>query len=177
MHCWIYCSYQSLWDGPVALIAYSFGGLVLKSLVVEAHKRVHQRSCYKRDLLLVWLEWVGLGNPLWTTNFIICSTTNMINLVFWRMWIQRTISMMSLNNSYMICVTKGYARMKMWIKKTLTKLGNVWYRRKCWWWWIMLVRHITLHLCQLSLIRLRGIQLLKAKYLSIVEIGKVWNLM
>jgi hypothetical protein len=31
----------------------------------------------------------------------------------------------------------------------------------------------NLHLCQLSLIRLRGIQLLKAKYLSIVEIGKV----
>jgi hypothetical protein len=27
----------------VALIAYSFGGLVLKSLVVEAHKRVYQR--------------------------------------------------------------------------------------------------------------------------------------
>ncbi|CAM6033858.1 unnamed protein product [Sphagnum compactum] len=37
-------SYQSLWDGPVALIAYSFGGLILKSLVVEAHKHVHQRS-------------------------------------------------------------------------------------------------------------------------------------
>jgi hypothetical protein len=28
----------------VALIAYSFGGLVLKSLVVEAYKRVYQRS-------------------------------------------------------------------------------------------------------------------------------------
>ncbi|CAK9235043.1 unnamed protein product [Sphagnum troendelagicum] len=37
-------SYQSLWDGPVALVAYSFGGLVLKSLVVEVHKHVHQRS-------------------------------------------------------------------------------------------------------------------------------------
>ncbi|KAH8953014.1 hypothetical protein BDL97_08G002300 [Sphagnum fallax] len=36
-------SYQSLWDGPVALIAYSFGGLVLKSLVVEANKHVHPR--------------------------------------------------------------------------------------------------------------------------------------
>ncbi|KAH8955411.1 hypothetical protein BDL97_08G136600 [Sphagnum fallax] len=35
-------SYQSLWDGPVALVAYSFGGLVLKSLVVEAHKHVYQ---------------------------------------------------------------------------------------------------------------------------------------
>ncbi|CAM6037548.1 unnamed protein product [Sphagnum compactum] len=36
-------SYQSLWDGPVALVAYSFGGLVLKSLVVEASKHLHQR--------------------------------------------------------------------------------------------------------------------------------------
>ncbi|KAH8935927.1 hypothetical protein BDL97_17G056700 [Sphagnum fallax] len=36
-------SYQSLWDGPVALVAYSFGGLVLKSLVVEARKHVNQR--------------------------------------------------------------------------------------------------------------------------------------
>ncbi|CAK9228839.1 unnamed protein product [Sphagnum troendelagicum] len=36
--------YQSLWDGPVALVGYSFGGLVLKSLVVEARKHVYQRS-------------------------------------------------------------------------------------------------------------------------------------
>jgi hypothetical protein len=36
-------SYQSLWDGPMALVAYSFGGLVLKSLVVEARKHVYQR--------------------------------------------------------------------------------------------------------------------------------------
>ncbi|CAK9236310.1 unnamed protein product, partial [Sphagnum troendelagicum] len=40
--------YQSLWDGPVALIAYSFGGLVLKSLVVEVRKHVYQMS--KNDL-------------------------------------------------------------------------------------------------------------------------------
>jgi len=32
----------------VALVAYSFGGLVLKSLVVEARKHVHQRP--KNDL-------------------------------------------------------------------------------------------------------------------------------
>ncbi len=44
MHCWIFCNYQSLWDGPVALVAYSFGGLVLKSLEVEAHKHVYQSS-------------------------------------------------------------------------------------------------------------------------------------
>ncbi|CAM6063762.1 unnamed protein product [Sphagnum tenellum] len=36
-------SYQSLWGGPVALVAYSFGGLILKSLVVEARKHVNQR--------------------------------------------------------------------------------------------------------------------------------------
>jgi len=43
VHCGIFCSYQSLWDGPVALVAYSLGGLVLKSLVVEARKHVYQR--------------------------------------------------------------------------------------------------------------------------------------
>ncbi|CAM6041043.1 unnamed protein product, partial [Sphagnum compactum] len=42
-------SYQSLWDGPVALVAYSFGGLVLKSLVVEAHKRVYQTPKNRLD--------------------------------------------------------------------------------------------------------------------------------
>ncbi|KAH8955480.1 hypothetical protein BDL97_08G141200 [Sphagnum fallax] len=41
-------SYQSLWDGPVALIAYSFGGLVLKSLVVEVRKHVYPMP--KNDL-------------------------------------------------------------------------------------------------------------------------------
>jgi triacylglycerol esterase/lipase EstA (alpha/beta hydrolase family) len=38
----------SLWAGPVALVAHSFGGLILKSLVVEVHKHVHQRR--KNDL-------------------------------------------------------------------------------------------------------------------------------
>jgi len=37
-----FCSYQMLWDKPVAIVAYSFGGLVFKSLVVEAHKHVQQ---------------------------------------------------------------------------------------------------------------------------------------
>jgi triacylglycerol esterase/lipase EstA (alpha/beta hydrolase family) len=39
----MFCNYQSLWDGPVALVAYSFGGLLLKSLVVQACKHVNQR--------------------------------------------------------------------------------------------------------------------------------------
>jgi hypothetical protein len=34
-------SYQTLWDGLVVLVAYSFGGLILKSLVIEAHKHVY----------------------------------------------------------------------------------------------------------------------------------------
>jgi len=33
----------------VALVAYSFGGLVLKSLVVETHNHVHQRSINDLD--------------------------------------------------------------------------------------------------------------------------------
>jgi len=45
----MFCSYQSLWDGPVTLVAYSFGGLVLKSLVVEAHKRLYQRLTNRLD--------------------------------------------------------------------------------------------------------------------------------
>jgi hypothetical protein len=38
-----------LWDKPVAIVAYSFGGLVFKSLVVEANKRVHQQPMNKLD--------------------------------------------------------------------------------------------------------------------------------
>jgi hypothetical protein len=38
-----FCSYQMLWDKSVAIVAYSFGGLIFKSLVVEAHKHVYQR--------------------------------------------------------------------------------------------------------------------------------------
>ncbi|CAK9235283.1 unnamed protein product [Sphagnum troendelagicum] len=42
-------SYQMLWDKPVSIVAYSFGGLVFKSLVVEAHKRVYQRPMNDLD--------------------------------------------------------------------------------------------------------------------------------
>ncbi len=44
-----FCSYQMLWDKPVAIVAYSFGGLVFKSLVVEAHKHVYQRPMNALD--------------------------------------------------------------------------------------------------------------------------------
>ncbi|CAM6016306.1 unnamed protein product [Sphagnum balticum] len=36
--------YETLWDGPMAMVAYSFGGLVLKSLVVEMYKHVYQNQ-------------------------------------------------------------------------------------------------------------------------------------
>jgi hypothetical protein len=38
------CNYRFLWEVPLILIVYSFGGLVLKSLVVEAHKHEDQIS-------------------------------------------------------------------------------------------------------------------------------------
>ncbi|KAH8968782.1 hypothetical protein BDL97_03G148300 [Sphagnum fallax] len=42
--------YETLWDGPIAMVAYSFGGLVLKSLVVEMHKHVHQKKINNLDV-------------------------------------------------------------------------------------------------------------------------------
>ncbi len=50
MHFEIFCRYETLWDGPVAMVAYSFGGLVLKSLVVEMHKHVHQKKMNNLDV-------------------------------------------------------------------------------------------------------------------------------
>jgi hypothetical protein len=46
----IFCRYETLWDKPVAMVAYSFGGLVLKSLVVEMHKRVYQKQMNNLDV-------------------------------------------------------------------------------------------------------------------------------
>jgi len=45
----MFCRYEVLWDGPIAMVAYSFGGLVLKSLVVEMHKLVYQKQTNKLD--------------------------------------------------------------------------------------------------------------------------------
>ncbi len=54
MHFWcnlkIFCRYEALWDRPVAMVAYSFGGLVLKSLVVEMHKHVYQKKMNHLDV-------------------------------------------------------------------------------------------------------------------------------
>jgi hypothetical protein len=46
----IFCRYETLWDRPVAMVAYSFGGLVLKSLVVEMHKHVYQTKTNNLDI-------------------------------------------------------------------------------------------------------------------------------
>jgi hypothetical protein len=40
----IFCRYETLWNRLVVMVAYSFGGLVLKSLVVEMHKHVYQKQ-------------------------------------------------------------------------------------------------------------------------------------
>jgi hypothetical protein len=46
----IFCRYETFWDRPVAMVAYSFGGLVLKSLVVEMHKHVYQKQMTNLDV-------------------------------------------------------------------------------------------------------------------------------
>jgi hypothetical protein len=40
----IFCRYETLWDGPMAMVASSFRGLVLKSFMVEMHKHVYQKQ-------------------------------------------------------------------------------------------------------------------------------------
>ncbi len=50
MHFEIFCRYETFWDGLVAMVAYSFGGLVLKSLVVEMHKHVYQKQTNNLDV-------------------------------------------------------------------------------------------------------------------------------
>ncbi len=75
--------------------------------------------CYKVNLLLHWLEWVGLGTPLWVKKCMICFTTNVKNLASSRMWNQKT-SMMSKKNFYNICLIESYTRMKM-LMNTLMK--------------------------------------------------------
>ncbi len=57
-------------------------------------KSKHINILLQKEYIVGLVGWVGLGKPLWAKNSIICSTTNMTNLVFWRMWNQ-TISMMS----------------------------------------------------------------------------------
>jgi hypothetical protein len=46
----IFCRYQILWDGPMTMVASSFGGLVLKSFVVEIRKHVYQKQMNNLDV-------------------------------------------------------------------------------------------------------------------------------
>jgi hypothetical protein len=39
----LFCSYGNLWVAPIVLVGYSFGGLVVKSLMVEVDQRIHQK--------------------------------------------------------------------------------------------------------------------------------------
>jgi hypothetical protein len=50
MHFEIFCRYKTFWDGPMAMVAYSFGGLVLRSLVVKMHKHVYQKQTNNLDV-------------------------------------------------------------------------------------------------------------------------------
>ncbi|KAH8947060.1 hypothetical protein BDL97_11G020300 [Sphagnum fallax] len=44
IHSLVTSRYETLWDAPIVLVGYCFGGLVLKSLVVEVQKNMHQRT-------------------------------------------------------------------------------------------------------------------------------------
>jgi len=44
------CSYENLWEAPIVLVGHSFGGLMLKSLVVEVSKCMHRRSMNSLDV-------------------------------------------------------------------------------------------------------------------------------
>ncbi len=44
------CRYATLWIAPIVLVGYSFGGLVLKSLVVDVHKRIYQKVTNEYDI-------------------------------------------------------------------------------------------------------------------------------
>ncbi len=44
------CRYATLWIAPIVLVGYSFGGLVLKSLVVDAHKRIYQKVANEYEI-------------------------------------------------------------------------------------------------------------------------------
>jgi hypothetical protein len=50
MHFEISCKYETLWDGLVAMVVYTFGGLVLKGLVVKMHKHVYQKQTNNLDV-------------------------------------------------------------------------------------------------------------------------------
>jgi len=47
------CRYATLWIAPIVLVGYSFGGLVLKSLVVDVHKRISRKVTNQYEKITV----------------------------------------------------------------------------------------------------------------------------
>ncbi len=48
---WIY-SYENLWCAPIVLVGYSYGGLIIKSLVVEIQRCMNQKASNDMDLAM-----------------------------------------------------------------------------------------------------------------------------
>jgi len=46
------CRFADLWCAPIVLVGYSFGGLITKSLVVEAQRRCNQSMKNDVDLIM-----------------------------------------------------------------------------------------------------------------------------
>jgi hypothetical protein len=46
------CRFADLWCAPIVLVGYSFGGLITKSLVVEAKERCDQMTTNDVDLIM-----------------------------------------------------------------------------------------------------------------------------
>jgi len=40
----------TFWIAPIVLVGYSFGGIVLKSLVVDVHKHIYQKVANEYDI-------------------------------------------------------------------------------------------------------------------------------
>jgi hypothetical protein len=45
-------SYENLWCAPIVLVGHSFGGLVIKSLVVEIKRRMNQKTSNDMDVTM-----------------------------------------------------------------------------------------------------------------------------
>ncbi|CAK9237708.1 unnamed protein product [Sphagnum troendelagicum] len=71
--------YEVFWDGPVAMVAYSFGGLVLKSLVVEMQKHVDPtQSCLLKNMESFNQKMEQLSKDF---NNSICKDINILHLL------------------------------------------------------------------------------------------------
>jgi len=46
----IFCRYETLWYGSIAMVTYSFGSFGIKSFVVEMHEHVFQKQMTNLDV-------------------------------------------------------------------------------------------------------------------------------